>query len=73
MFHYYSWWSMIDIHNKEAYMAYLTDRFQTYKDNGTHLLVKLGINKNNGENAVAIQFGDDSPTLIRIKEEGGKI
>ena len=71
--HYYSWWSMIDIHNKEAYMSYITDRFQTYKDTGTYPRVKLGINKNDGEYAVAIQFGDDVPTLIRIKEEGGKI
>ena len=71
--HYYSWWAMVDVHSKASYLAYIIDRFQTYKDNGTHPLVKLGINKNDGEYAVALQLGDDVPTLIRIKEENGKI
>ena len=71
--HYYSWWAMVDIHSKESYMAYIIDRFQSYKESGHQPLVKLGISKNDGEYAVALQLGDDVPTLIRIKEEDGKI
>ena len=71
--HYYSWWAMADIRNKGDYLAYLMNCFRIYKDNGIHLSVKLGINKIDGEYAVALQIGGDVPTLIRIKEEDGKI
>lgn len=66
--HYYSWWAMIEFHNKGEYLAYIKDRFQTFKDTRTRPLVKLGINKNDGEQAVAIQIGETAPILIRIKE-----
>jgi hypothetical protein len=71
--HYYSWWAMVDFHSKDSYLAYIIDRFQSYKNIGVHPIVKLGINKNDGEYAVALQLGDDVPTLIRIKEEDGII
>ena len=71
--HYYSWWAMLEIHSKASYLAYIIERFQSYKDSGRQMIVKLGINKNDGEYAVALQLGDDVPTLIRINEENGKI
>ena len=71
--HYYSWWAMIEFHNKGEYLAYIKDRFQTFKKSGTRPLVKLGINKNDGEHAVAIQIGESAPILIRIKENHGMI
>ncbi|MBQ9893467.1 MAG: hypothetical protein IJM35_09980 [Bacteroidales bacterium] len=71
--HYSSWWALAEINNKEDYLIYLRERFQTFKDKGTKPLVKLGVNKNDGEYAVALQMGDEAPTLIRIKEEYGKI
>ena len=71
--HYYSWWAMADIRNKDTYLAYITERFRTYKECDTKVIVKLGVNKNDGEYAVALQVEDDYPVLIRIKEENGMI
>ena len=71
--HYYSWWAMVDFHSKASYLAYIVERFRSYKENGERFLVKLGINNNDGEYAVALQLGYDVPTLIRNKEENGKI
>ena len=71
--HYYSWWTMVGLNKKEDYMSYVRERFDSYKKNGTKPLVKIGVNKNDGEHAVALQFGDEVPILIRIKEEGGLI
>ena len=71
--HYYSWWAMVEFHTKDDYMAYIRERFLTYGNNGARPIVKIGINRNDGENAVALQFGDGIPSLIRIKEESGKI
>lgn len=71
--HYYSWWALVELNSKEEYLKYIRERFLAYKRSGTHPIVKIGINKNDGEYAVALQLGDDVPTLIRIKEENGKI
>lgn len=71
--HYYSWWALIEMNSKQAYLTYLKERFQSYKSSGNKPLVKLGVNKNDGEYAVAIQFGDSVPILIRIIEREGKI
>lgn len=71
--HYYSWWTMVELNNKEDYITYIRERFSTYRKTGNHPIVKIGINKNDGENAVALQFGEDLPTLLRINEENGKI
>lgn len=71
--HYYSWWAMVEFNCKEDYLSYIRERFQTYKKTGVHPIVKIGVNKNDGECAVALQYSDDVPTLIRIKEEAGKI
>ena len=71
--HYYSWWAMVEFNCKEDYLSYIRERFQTYKNTGVHPIVKMGVNKNDGEYAVALQYNDDVPTLIRIKEEAGKI
>lgn len=71
--HYSSWWAMVELNNKEDYLLYIRERFQTYRDKGAKPLVKLGVNKKDGEYAVALQMGDDVPTLIRIKEKNGRI
>ena len=71
--HYYSWWALKELSSKQDYLTYLKERFQSYKDSGNKPRVKLGVNKNDGEYAVAIQFGDGVPILIRIIEIGGKI
>ena len=71
--HYYSWWALVELNSKEDYMAYIKERFQSYLNSGTKPIVKLGINKNDGEYAVALQLGDDLPILIRIIEKEGKI
>ena len=71
--HYYSWWALVEINSKNDYLAYIRERFLSYKNNGIKPIVKLGINKNDGEYAVAIQVGDDLPYLIRITENEGKI
>ena len=71
--HYYSWWAMVEFNKREDYLIYLRERFLAYRRSDTHPIVKLGINKNDGEHAVALQFGDEVPILIRIKEENGMI
>ncbi len=71
--HYHSWWDMVEFFSKESFMEYINYRFKSYKEHGIRPLVKLGVNRNNGEHAVALQFGDDVPILIRIEEEDGKI
>lgn len=71
--HYYSWWALIEMNSKQAYLTYIKERFQSYKSNGIKPMVKLGVNKIDGEYAVAIQFGDGVPILIRIIEREGKI
>lgn len=71
--HYYSWWALVELNSKEDYISYIRERFQAYKRSGIRPIVKIGINKNDGEQAVALQFDGDVPTLIRIKEENGKI
>ncbi|MBR1927211.1 MAG: hypothetical protein IJ840_05625 [Bacteroidales bacterium] len=71
--HYYSWWALVEMNSKEEYLSYIRERFQAYKTRGTRIIVKLGVNKNDGEYAVAIQIEEDLPYLIRVKENGGKI
>lgn len=71
--HYYSWWTLVEFNSKEAYLAYIKERFKAYINNGIRPIVKLGVNKNDGEYAVAIQVGEDLPFLIRIRERDGKI
>ena len=71
--HYSSWWTMVELHSKKEYLAYIKERFQTYSFSECRPLVKTGINKNDGERAVALQFGEGAPTLIRIKERDGLI
>ena len=72
-FHYYSWWALKELNNKEDYLVYIKGRFQTYLNSGIRPIVKLGVNKNDGEHAVAIQIGEELPYLIRIIEREGKI
>ena len=55
--HYYSWWALVEFHCKEDYLSYIRERFQTYKESGKRPIVKIGVNKNDGEYAVALQFG----------------
>ena len=65
---------MVDFHSKASYLTYIIERFRSYRTSDTKPLVKLGINKNDGEYAVALQSDNgDIPVLIRIKEENGKI
>ncbi len=71
--HYSSWWALIELNSKQAYMTYIKGRFQTYLNSGIRPIVKLGVNKNDGEYAVAIQIGEELPYLIRIIEREGKI
>lgn len=71
--HYSSWWALKELNNKEDYLAYIKKRFQAYLNNGIRPTVKLGVNKNDGEYAVAIQIGEELPYLIRIIENDGKI
>ena len=71
--HYYSWWALVELNSKEDYMSYIKEGFLAYMNSGTKPIVKLGVNKNDGEYAVALQLGDDLPILIRIKEKDGKI
>lgn len=71
--HYSSWWALKELNNKEDYLAYIKERFQAYLNNGIRPTVKLGVNKNDGEYAVAIQIGEELPYLIRIIENDGKI
>jgi hypothetical protein len=71
--HYSSWWAIVELYNKEDYLMYIHERFRIFKDKGTKPIVKLAVNKNDGEYAVALQMEDDVPTLIRIIEDKGKI
>ena len=71
--HYYSWWALVEINSKDDYLAYIKERFKAYINIGIRPIVKLGVNKNDGEYAVAIQVGEDLPFLIRISEYDGKI
>ena len=71
--HYYSWWSLVELNSKEEYLTYIRERFKTYERSGLSPIVKIGINKNDGEQAVALQFDGDVPTLIRIKVINGRI
>ena len=71
--HYYSWWALKELNSKHDYLAYIKERFKAYINSGIRPMVKLGINKNDGEYAVAIQIGEDLPCLIRIREYDGKI
>lgn len=64
---------MVEFHSKDNYLAYITERFKSYREKGECPLVKLGINRDNGEYAVALQFDGSLPILIRIKEENGLI
>lgn len=72
-FHYYSWWVLVEINSKHDYLTYIRECFLSYKNNGTKPIVRLGVNKNDGEYAVAIQFSDGVPILIRIIEREGKV
>lgn len=71
--HYYSWWALVEMNGKEKYLSYIRERFLAYKNRGTRIIVKLGVNKNDGEYAVAVQIEENPPYLIRIKENEGKI
>ncbi len=72
-FHYYSWWALVEFHSREEYLSYIQERFRTYRDTGYRPIVKIGINRNDGEHAVAIQYGEDVPILIRVIEKDGRI
>lgn len=71
--HYHSRWALIEFYRKEDYIAYIRERFDTYRKSPSRPEVKLGVNKNDGEQAVALQFTEDVPMLIRIREDRGKI
>ena len=71
--HYSSWWLMKETHTKDEYLDYLRGRFQSIRKSGDPLIVKMGVNRIDGEYAVAIQQGDGMPALIRIVEKNGKI
>ena len=71
--HYSSWWLMKETNTKKEYMDYLRGRFKAIKNSGEPLIVKMGVNRIDGEYAVAIQYGDSVPALIRIVESEGKI
>lgn len=71
--HYWSWWLMKETHTKKEYMEYIRGRFKAMKNSGEFPIVKIGVNRLDGEYAVAIQQGDSLPALIRIIEKDGKI